>query len=89
VRRATAKIIEVPGWAYIFAVACAMIPVVTLGGFIPALVGLGGASACVKVSSSGSIPGVLRVLCCLGITLGCWLVLAALIGSIMPVTKQR
>ena len=87
--RASTAAIPVPGWAYIFAVACAIIPVVTLGGLIPAVVGLGGASACVKVSSSGSIPGALRLLICVGITLGCWLLLAALLVSMAATMKHR
>ena len=82
VRRDTKKSTVVPGWAYFFAVACGAIPVISLGGFVPVLLGVGGASACVKVSSSESLPGALRLLSCIGITIGCWFLFAALVAAV-------
>src|SRR6187455_417393 len=37
----------IPAWAWVFAVACGIIPVLTLGGAIPAAIGFGGAAGCV------------------------------------------
>jgi hypothetical protein len=85
---AAAAVRAVPGWAYLFALACGVIPVLSLGGFIPAMIGIGGASSCIKISSSGSLPGVVRVFLCIGITIGCWVVFAGMVASIAA-TKRR
>jgi hypothetical protein len=83
-RQATAT----PGWAYVFAVACGLIPVVALGGCVPVALGIGGASGCLQVSRSRSIPGALRVGMCVGITFICWVLFGALIVAIAAATRQ-
>jgi hypothetical protein len=37
---------ELPRWSWIFFVLCGAIPVITLGGVIPVLIGVGGIAAC-------------------------------------------
>jgi hypothetical protein len=77
-----AATIPVPGWAYVFGALCIIIPVVALGGLVSVLLGLGGASSCVKVSSWGALPGAVRFLLCFFITAGCWFLFAALVAGI-------
>jgi hypothetical protein len=76
-----------PQWAYLFAALCGAIPVVTLGGAIPVVVGLGGAGACMTVSRTYSVPAALRFLVCLGITAVAWLILVAVIVELNPHAK--
>jgi hypothetical protein len=69
-----------PGWAWPFVLACVAIPVVTLGGAIPAALGFGSASLCAGMSRrDGSIA--LRVAVCAAIALGAWGVLAGVIHA--------
>jgi hypothetical protein len=77
-----------PGWAYVFAVICGLIPVVALGGCVPVALGIGGASGCLQVARTRSIPGVLRVGLCVGITFVCWVVFGMLIVAIAAATHQ-
>jgi hypothetical protein len=65
---------SVPFWGYIFAGACGILPVLTLGGAIPAGVGIGGAGACLKISSDQSKSVVLRISVCAAIVVVCWLI---------------
>ena len=75
----------IPGWAWIFAVACGIIPVLTLGGAIPGAIGFGGAGGCVAVARDESKSIGLRVGICCGITAACWVLFVALIGAVLSV----
>jgi hypothetical protein len=72
----------VPPWAWLFVVACGAIPIVTLGGAIPAALGAGGASGCVGVARNPHMDVGTRVSLCTAITLGCWLGLFFLVGAL-------
>ena len=80
VRRARKK--SIPFWAWLFVLACGIIPVLTLGGAIPTMIGLGGAAGCVAVSRDVSKPALLRVLFCVGITIACWILFLVAMGAI-------
>jgi hypothetical protein len=75
-------------WGYLFAAACGVIPFLTLGGFVPVLVGLGGASACVQTARARGVPLVLRFLGCAGITAGCWVLLGATRTVMLEVLRR-
>ena len=75
-----------PQWAYLFAVFCGIIPIISLGGAIPMALGFGGAGGCLAVSRRTSVPGVLRFLVCVGITIGVWIVFAALMAAVMELS---
>ena len=62
----------IPAWAWIFAVGCAIIPFLTLGGAIPGAIGFGGAAACIGVARDGATSVNKRILICTAITAGCW-----------------
>lgn len=73
----------IPGWAWIFAVAWWIIPVLTLGGAIPAAIGFCGASGCVTVARNDSRTVGARVGICVGITVTCWVVFVAFVGAML------
>jgi hypothetical protein len=80
--------IVTPQWAYIFATACGIIPVVALGGLIPVAIGVSGASGCVGVARLVSLPSAVRLLGCIGITLLCWFLFLGLIAVMMAGAKH-
>ena len=61
-----------PAWVLAFAIICILIPIVSLGGALPALLGFAGAAICVSVSKS-SLPAAARVALCVVITLLAWI----------------
>jgi F0F1-type ATP synthase membrane subunit c/vacuolar-type H+-ATPase subunit K len=62
-----------PRWAWAFIAACIAIPVVSLGGAIPAGIGVGGAVACMAISKDLSKTERKRIFMCLGVTIFCWI----------------
>ena len=70
---------RIPGWAWLFIVACGIIPFITLGGAIPGAIGGGGAFGCLAVARDPTKPVGVRVGICIGITVVCWGLLAALL----------
>lgn len=73
----------IPGWAWIFAVACGAIPLMTLGGAIPGAIGFGGAAGCIGLARNAETPMVMRILGCVGITIACYvLVFVVLLGIV-------
>lgn len=63
---------EMPGWGWGFVLACAIIPVVTVGGVVPVVIGAGGAIACHRTARDGTRPERSRAMRCAGITAACW-----------------
>ena len=72
----------IPAWAWIFAVACGVIPVLTLGGAIPGAIGFGGAAGCVAVARDPDKARGTRVGICLAITTLCWVLFLAVVGGV-------
>ena len=71
------KYVARPAWVLVFVILCIAIPIISLGGLLNMLFGLGGMSACVAVSKTG-LPTIARVLLCVLVTLvawGCWFLL--------------
>ncbi len=66
-------------WGYLFAGACLLIPVLTLGGAVPVVLGSAGASACVKVAHSHTLSTLTKLLACLAITGLVWGLFVALL----------
>ena len=86
--RQGANITLVPWWACLFAVACAVIPGISMGGAIPIALGLGGAAACIKVSSMGALPSPVRFFLCVGITAVAWVAFLALMGLVLGMSRR-
>lgn len=78
-----------PQWGYLFVCACGAIPIVTLGGAIPAALGFGGAGVCLSASRAYSVHGAIRFVACLCVTLACWAILVALLVELNPTAKQN
>jgi hypothetical protein len=75
----------VPKWAWVFMLACALIPVVTLGGALPALIGIGGVGGTLSVSRLNRWSVALRAAVCALITLACWSALGLLATAFVVV----
>ena len=61
-----------PCWAWVFVGGCLLIPVVTLGGAVPAVIGFLGAWGCASIAKQKwFIVG--RVICCLLIAIAAWI----------------
>jgi hypothetical protein len=79
---------QTPGWAYLFAVMCGLIPVVALGGIIPMALGFGGAGSCLALSRMTSVPLILRILGCIGITIASWFLFGILFVAVVAATHK-
>jgi hypothetical protein len=77
-----------PAWAWPFIIACALIPVVTLGGALPALIGFGGASGTMTISRFNKLSRTVRVGACATVTLFCWTAFALLIYSVQKTSAS-
>jgi len=80
--KSVAKLHDMPKWMWIFIVACGIIPVLTLGGVIPLLIGLGGASGCVAVSRHPTRSTRAKAVWAVGITVVAWVLLIAFLVTL-------
>lgn len=78
-------LMEMPNWIWIFIIGCLAIPFYTLGGAVPAVIGMLGAILCAKVSVHPSIGTPLKVIISLLITGLSWVVLFVFIELISSV----
>jgi len=78
-----------PGWVYFFATLCAAIPIVALGGLIPIGIGVGGVSACLAVGRTSSLPGIIRLMGCIGITVACWILFVISMAALAKAFRIR
>lgn len=78
-----------PQWGYFFAAMCGAIPVVTIGGLIPVMIGLGGAGICLAIARTYSVHPAVRFVASLSVTLVCWAVLVAVLVELNPTAKDN
>ena len=72
---------KAPGWSWCFAVPCGLIPIASLGGAIPIVLGLAGILGCRTISNRRDWPLYARLLLCCGVVIADWILfIAALIG---------
>lgn len=69
----------IPPWAWLFALACIAIPIISLGGAIPGAIGGGGAAGCVGVARDVNKTVSTRILVCVVITGVSWGLFALLV----------
>jgi hypothetical protein len=62
----------IPVWLWLFVAACGAIPIISLGGAIPVLLGIGGAAICLSQGRDSSKSVLTRVLICSGVTILAW-----------------
>jgi hypothetical protein len=72
----------------LFAVLCGLIPIVALGGIIPLALGFGGAGSCLAISRATSVPVILRVLACIGITIASWFLFGVLFLAVVAASQH-
>jgi len=87
-QRSGRSAVDTPAWGYVFAVACGIIPIISLGGCVPVAVGLGGAGGCLQMARSHSIPVALRVVACLVITAVSWVIFGLLVLAIAEMANR-
>jgi hypothetical protein len=78
----------VPKWAWVFISACAMIPVISLGGAVPAVIAVAGVSATLSVARFNRWSVALRASACALIALACWSAFGLLIAVLRPATTS-
>ena len=78
----------VPTWAWVFIVACGIIPILSLGGAIPAVIAVMGVSATLSVSRLPRWSVALRAITCTAIAVACWVAFGALITAFRPATTS-
>jgi len=71
-----------PKWAWIFVALCVFIPLISGGGALPVLFGLGGAFICVSIARDTAKATGLRLALCGGVTILAWVVFVILIIGI-------
>ena len=77
---------DTPAWAWTFVVLCASIPIVTVGGAFPVLIGIIGATQCKRVAGWSTVGVPTEVAVCSLITLGCWMMLAPILAVLSLLT---
>ena len=83
----TVKKVIMPKWSYIFITLCIIIPFVSLGGAIPALLGIGGACVCATISRKSTIPTPFKIILCTLITIISWFLFLILITLLRSAKK--
>lgn len=63
---------RIPFWTWPFMVVCAAVPLVTMGGAIPAAIGGGCAGACLGIGRKAEWSVGMRIGLCVLVTVACW-----------------
>lgn len=75
----------VPQWAWVFMIACALIPVISLGGALPAVISFAGVGGTLSVSRLNRWSIALRVGVCALIAIVCWSTFGMLLYTVRSV----
>jgi|GEM_PF-5640638 len=68
---------KMPGWAWVFVILSAAIPVISLGGLVPIVIGLTAGYSVRNVSMNPSRTTMTNVLMCLGVVVTAWVAFVA------------
>lgn len=74
----------IPKWAWIFIVVCSAIPVVSLGGALPAVIAVSGVSAVLSLARLKRWSEVVRAVACSLVAVSCWGAFGFLIVAFQP-----
>ncbi len=80
---------DTPRWSWIFIGLCILIPVVTLGGAVPAIIGFLGAWSCQTLARQTKWHAFLRLALCALVTLVSWSGLFAALVAIQQITQKH
>lgn len=72
----------IPAWAWVFAGACIIIPLITRGGAIPGAIGACGGGACLGVAKDTSKSLAGRVAVCVLVVVLSWVVFLSVVGGL-------
>ncbi len=83
--------LPMPGWGWAFVALCALIPLVTLGGLVPVVLGIGGAFGCHTIATTSGDSRTRRIAACTALTLTVWLLLVVFLtlGDQFPLRRLR
>lgn len=70
----------IPAWFWIFAVLNLLIPIVSLGGAVNALIGLVGATICANIVRKPTMTTMVKIIICLLVTAAAWAIWLFFIG---------
>jgi hypothetical protein len=79
----------IPAWAWVFLIACGIIPIISLGGAVPALIAVAGVRGTLSVARLNRWSVGLRAGACVGIALACWGSFGMLIMALRPTTPAQ
>jgi hypothetical protein len=79
----------IPKWAWLFAVACFTIPVVSLGGAIQGALGGGAGGYCLDYSRKLGLTVRARMVRCAIVVVAAWLVFFAFMAAVRPIFASR
>lgn len=68
---------------------CLLIPIVTLGGAVPAVIGFAGAWICGGLASNKHWSIAIRVVLCLVVTIASWVGLTLALAALNPVLGKK
>jgi hypothetical protein len=74
--------VPLPKWSYAFIGACAIIPVLTVGGAVPAAIGFGGAAGVAAVARDETKGSGLRLAVSASIAAACWVALLLFLQAV-------
>lgn len=77
-----------PDWVWSFIGACALIPMISLGGVWPVGIGLFGVVGCGAIAQDPTQPKTTRILLCTGLTSVCWTLFVSLVVTVFQATTQ-
>jgi Fas apoptotic inhibitory molecule (FAIM1) len=78
-----------PSWTWGFVGACVLIPLMSMGGALPVLIGGGGAAACAAIARQEERATGTRVASCVGVTLLCWVLFGAMLVGMAALRMGR
>ena len=79
------SISDMPKWNWIFIVLNALIPIITLGGALPCVLGIMGILLCTQISVSPKFKVVPKIIICCLITLICYGLFFILLSSLAAI----
>jgi hypothetical protein len=68
-----------PWWAWLFAAVCGAVPIVALGGWVPAMIGVCGATGCIRVGTRLRHSPLAGFILCLLMSIASWTLFGLLI----------
>lgn len=72
---------RIPAWTWAFVAACAILPILSVGGAVPMAIATGGAYSVVSIARNETKPVDIRMFYCVGVVGFSWVLFAILMGG--------